>query len=179
MSFSTCPENVEFKKNPLVIILFSVSSLPFHFLVNWIIKYFHSNNKYCLFNILQVGYDQFQQVLLSSGRQEFVELFLDRGFILHKYLNSRRLELLFKLCEDRTFFAEICLEIILGEKIVCCWWYFFDILILTRGRLVSCLAQDFCLSFHICATSLISLFLFTLMFGVFSFVQSHTHISEF
>ncbi|XP_059174612.1 transient receptor potential cation channel subfamily M member-like 2 isoform X2 [Physella acuta] len=59
----------------------------------------------------------FQQVLLRPDREKFVELFLDRGFILHKYLNHKRLEMLYERCCDKDFFASICLETILGEKV--------------------------------------------------------------
>ncbi|KAI8793689.1 protein ced-11 [Biomphalaria glabrata] len=60
--------------------------------------------------------DQFEQVLVRPGRQEFVELFLDRGFSMYKYLNPRRLEQLFERCSDKDFFVTTCLETVLGEK---------------------------------------------------------------
>ncbi|CAL1530212.1 unnamed protein product, partial [Lymnaea stagnalis] len=65
----------------------------------------------------EIDEDQFEQVLLRPGREKFVELFLDRGFLLHKYLNHRRLEMLFERCVDKDFFVSICVERVLGEKV--------------------------------------------------------------
>ena len=67
----------------------------------------------------QVSNDHFQQVLLRPERDEFVELFLEHGFPIYQFITHRRLELLFEQCADQSFFVGICLETVLGEKLVC------------------------------------------------------------
>ncbi|GFR93166.1 transient receptor potential cation channel subfamily M member 2 [Elysia marginata] len=68
-------------------------------------------------NLIMVTDDMFQQALLRPSREEFVDLFLDRGFVLHSFLSQTRLATLFERCQDKDFFAGICLETILGEKV--------------------------------------------------------------
>ncbi|XP_061163971.1 transient receptor potential cation channel subfamily M member 1-like [Saccostrea echinata] len=57
----------------------------------------------------------FEQALLKLDREEFVEIFLDQGFLIHKYLNHKKYKLLFEKAEDREFFVSVCLEKVLGQ----------------------------------------------------------------
>ncbi|RUS91558.1 hypothetical protein EGW08_000673, partial [Elysia chlorotica] len=68
-------------------------------------------------NLIQVTHEMFQQALLRPDREEFVEIFLDRGFVLHNFLSKTRLAMLFERCLDKEFFAGICMETILGEEV--------------------------------------------------------------
>ncbi|XP_022323165.2 transient receptor potential cation channel subfamily M member-like 2 isoform X2 [Crassostrea virginica] len=60
----------------------------------------------------------FEQALLKLNREEFVEIFLDHGFLIHKYLNHKKYKLLYEKAEDREFFISICLEKVLGQIVV-------------------------------------------------------------
>ena len=56
--------------------------------------------------------------LLRPNREEFVELFLERGLKIHSYLNHKRLHNLFENPADRDFFVTVCLEGVLGKTVV-------------------------------------------------------------
>ncbi|GFN83125.1 transient receptor potential cation channel subfamily m member 2 [Plakobranchus ocellatus] len=71
----------------------------------------------CVSYAIKVTKDMFQEALLRPDREEFVDLFLNRGFVLHTFLTQSRLEMLFEQCQDKDFFAGICMETILGEKV--------------------------------------------------------------
>lgn len=71
-----------------------------------------------IFSAPQVEEELFEQALLRPDREEFVELFLDYGFVIHKFLNHQRLGMLFEQCQDKNFFIGICLEGILGVRLV-------------------------------------------------------------
>lgn len=60
----------------------------------------------------------FEKALLKTDREEFVSLFLDQGFQIHKYLNHKHLKYLFEKAEDLEFFTTVCLEGILGKTSV-------------------------------------------------------------
>ncbi|KAJ8317915.1 hypothetical protein KUTeg_003006 [Tegillarca granosa] len=53
---------------------------------------------------IRVDKDVFEKALLKKDREEFVEMFLDQGIQVHKYLNHKKLKLLFERAEDREFF---------------------------------------------------------------------------
>lgn len=82
---------------------------------------------------LQVDKKLFEQALLKLNREEFVEIFLDHGFLIHKYLNHKKYKLLYEKADDREFFVSICQEKVLGQMGVstCCiattvLLYYFD-----------------------------------------------------
>lgn len=63
----------------------------------------------------QVDKKLFEQALLKLNREEFVEIFLDHGFLIHKYLNHKKYKLLYEKADDREFFVSICQEKVLGQ----------------------------------------------------------------
>ncbi|XP_064474206.1 transient receptor potential cation channel subfamily M member 2-like isoform X2 [Ornithodoros turicata] len=63
----------------------------------------------------QVDRDIFELALLRPGREEFVRLFLDRGFQVHRYLTPRRLKQLFQRVQHEEFFRSLCWEGVLGH----------------------------------------------------------------
>jgi len=60
----------------------------------------------------------FEKALLAKDREEFINLFLSQGVRVHKFLNHKKLKLLFEKAEDREFFQTVVLEGILGVDIV-------------------------------------------------------------
>ncbi|KAL5012942.1 hypothetical protein ScPMuIL_011493 [Solemya velum] len=67
---------------------------------------------------IRVDKELFEQALLKSDREEFVTMFLEQGFQVHRYLNHKKLKLLFERAEDQEFFDTICLECALGKSVV-------------------------------------------------------------
>ncbi|XP_048243432.1 transient receptor potential cation channel subfamily M member-like 2 [Haliotis rufescens] len=59
----------------------------------------------------------FHQALIRTGREEFVELFLNKGFRVHRYLHHKRLHNLFENAQDKEFFIGVCLEGVLGKSV--------------------------------------------------------------
>ena len=60
-----------------------------------------------------IQHDLFDRTVL--GRLEpFVDLFLDQGFALHRYLTSKKLHWLFNQTKDKDFFTITSVEGILG-----------------------------------------------------------------
>ena len=60
----------------------------------------------------------FEQSLLKKDREELIELFLAQGVRVHKFLNHKKLKLLFEKAEDREFFLNVCMEQVLGLFLV-------------------------------------------------------------
>ena len=58
---------------------------------------------------LDVDKSMFEKALLKKNREEFIEIFLDQGFQIHRFLNHIKMFMLFEKCEDRQFFAN-CLH---------------------------------------------------------------------
>lgn len=56
----------------------------------------------------------FEQALLRQDREAFVEIFLDNGFQIHRFLSEKRLTKLFEKAENPEFFRNVCLEGALG-----------------------------------------------------------------
>lgn len=56
----------------------------------------------------------FDKAVLGKKLESFVDLFLDRDFVLHRYLKSDKLVSLFNLAKDRDFLTTTSLEGILG-----------------------------------------------------------------
>lgn len=53
--------------------------------------------------------------ILKMDREEFVELFLDEGFYIHRFLNQMNIRALFMKAENREFFVTVILQSILGH----------------------------------------------------------------
>ncbi|GFT22343.1 transient receptor potential cation channel subfamily M member 2 [Nephila pilipes] len=71
--------------------------------------------------------DVFEQTLLSKDREEFISMFLDHGFEIHKYMNSSRVITLFENALNEDFFREVCWERLLGyRKVMMLDDYFID-----------------------------------------------------
>jgi hypothetical protein len=52
---------------------------------------------------------------LRLDREQFVELFLDQGFCIHRYLGRNNLRDLFEKTEKRDFFVQVILQGMLGH----------------------------------------------------------------
>lgn len=61
----------------------------------------------------------FEKALLQKDREDFIDLFLTQGVKVHKFLNHKKLKLLFEKAEDREFFLNICMKEVLGITVVC------------------------------------------------------------
>ncbi|GFY38635.1 transient receptor potential cation channel subfamily M member 2 [Trichonephila inaurata madagascariensis] len=71
--------------------------------------------------------DVFEQTLLSKDREEFISMFLDHGFEIHKYMNSSHVITLFENALNEDFFREVCWERLLGyRKVMMLDDYFID-----------------------------------------------------
>ncbi|CAF1320961.1 unnamed protein product, partial [Rotaria sordida] len=57
----------------------------------------------------------FDEAILGKKLESFVDLFLDRDFVLHRYLKSDKLIELFNNANDKEFFTTTSIEGILGE----------------------------------------------------------------
>uniref|UniRef100_A0A1W7RAU8 Protein ced-11 n=1 Tax=Hadrurus spadix TaxID=141984 RepID=A0A1W7RAU8_9SCOR len=64
----------------------------------------------------QISKAVFEQALHQSNREDFISLFLEQGFQVHKYLTPRRLKNLFRIAQREEFFRAICWETILGHS---------------------------------------------------------------
>ncbi|KAK3100700.1 hypothetical protein FSP39_023943 [Pinctada imbricata] len=94
---------------------------------------------------IKVSKHLFEQALLKKDREDFVEIFLDQGMQVHKYLNHKKLKLLFERAEDREFFVSICMDKVLGKDVGENQLLDHSFLVLDLNRLVYKLAgiQDF------------------------------------
>lgn len=68
--------------------------------------------------LFQVESDLFHQSLLQKDRQGFVELFLEKGFVVHQYLGRQCLLELFNKADDTEVFEGVCLHRMLGLDVV-------------------------------------------------------------
>lgn len=57
----------------------------------------------------------FDEALLRPNREEFVDLFLNQSFKVHKYLTPRRLKMIFQKAKKKEFFQSVCWEGVLGH----------------------------------------------------------------
>ena len=62
--------------------------------------------------------DIFQSALIRPDREEFVDLFIQGGFRLHKFITPNRLRRLFKLIYLDDFFKTVCWEGVLGHSLL-------------------------------------------------------------
>ncbi|GIY85036.1 transient receptor potential cation channel subfamily M member 6 [Caerostris darwini] len=65
-------------------------------------------------NKFKIDKEFFDEAILRPQRESFVDLFLNQGFQVHKYLTPRRLILLFRKVRHQEFFQTICWEGALG-----------------------------------------------------------------
>ena len=68
----------------------------------------------------------FDKALLGKKLEAFVDLFLDREFVLHRYLKSDKLVSLFDEAKDREFLTTTSLEGILGLTGVCSLFFVLE-----------------------------------------------------
>ena len=66
---------------------------------------------------LDVDKHMFEKALLIKNREEFIEIFLDQGFQIHRFLNHIKMFHLFEKCEDREFFLTVSIEKGIGIKL--------------------------------------------------------------
>lgn len=64
---------------------------------------------------IQIKHGIFENAILRRDREQFVELFLDQDFKIHRYLGRNNVRDLFENYENREFFVKIVLQSILGE----------------------------------------------------------------
>ncbi|KAF8787695.1 Transient receptor potential cation channel like protein [Argiope bruennichi] len=65
-------------------------------------------------NKFKIDKDFFDEAILRPQRESFVDLFLNQGFQVHKYLTPRRLILLFRKVRHQEFFQTVCWEGAMG-----------------------------------------------------------------
>jgi len=95
--------NVQLKRNLLLTLDWNLPDLALS-------KIFHRDND---MNYL-IPTDLFDKAILGRKYEPFVDLFLDREFVLHRYLTSNKLTSLFNQTKYREFFTTTSLEGILG-----------------------------------------------------------------
>jgi hypothetical protein len=64
---------------------------------------------------IEIKHNIFENALLRTEREEFVELFLDQGFYIHRYLSRNNVRELFEKTQNREFFITVILQGILGH----------------------------------------------------------------
>ena len=64
---------------------------------------------------IEIKHSIFERALLRLDREDFVELFLDQGFYIHRYLGRNNIRDLFTKSENREFFVTVILQGILGH----------------------------------------------------------------
>ncbi|KAL4230550.1 hypothetical protein ACF0H5_010931 [Mactra antiquata] len=70
------------------------------------------------FTKVRIDKKMFEKALLQKDREDFIELFMSQGVKVHKFLNHKKLRLLFEKAEDREFFCNVCLEGVLGLSVL-------------------------------------------------------------
>ena len=63
---------------------------------------------------IEIKQNIFENALIRPDREEFVELFLDQGFYIHRYLGRNNIRDLFTKSDKREFFFTVILQGILG-----------------------------------------------------------------
>ncbi|KAH9369533.1 hypothetical protein HPB48_019676 [Haemaphysalis longicornis] len=63
----------------------------------------------------KIDREDFEYALLKPKREEFLHIFLNRGFQIHKYLTPKRLRQLFTKIQHEDFFRSVCWEGALGH----------------------------------------------------------------
>ncbi|KAH7953027.1 hypothetical protein HPB49_003670 [Dermacentor silvarum] len=72
----------------------------------------------CLRIACQIDREDFEYALLKPKREEFLHIFLNRGFLIHKYLDPKRLRQLFAKIQHEEFFRTVCWEGALGHSLL-------------------------------------------------------------
>jgi hypothetical protein len=67
---------------------------------------------------IEIKHAIFEKAILRLDREKFVELFLDQGFYIHRYLGRNNIRDLFERTEKRDFFTTVVLQGILGHNTV-------------------------------------------------------------
>ncbi len=67
---------------------------------------------------IEIKHGIFENAILRLDREKFVELFLDQGFYIHRYLGRNNIRDLFERTEKRDFFSAVVLQGILGHNTV-------------------------------------------------------------
>ncbi|XP_065285092.1 transient receptor potential cation channel subfamily M member 5-like isoform X2 [Dermacentor albipictus] len=66
----------------------------------------------------QIDREEFEYALLRPKREEFLHIFLNRGFQVNKYLSPKRLRQLFSKIQHEEFFRSVCWEGALGHSML-------------------------------------------------------------
>lgn len=69
---------------------------------------------------IEINSNIFEMAILKADREEFVELFIEEGFYIHRYLGRNNIRELFAKAENREFFVTVILQSMLGHFGV---WY--------------------------------------------------------
>lgn len=64
---------------------------------------------------IEIKQNIFENALIRPDREEFVELFLDQGFYIHRYLGRNNIRDLFTKSDKKEFFFTVILQGILGH----------------------------------------------------------------
>ena len=64
---------------------------------------------------MEIKHNIFENAIQRTDREEFVELFLDQGFYIHRYLGRNNIRELFMHAENREFFITVILQGVLGH----------------------------------------------------------------
>ena len=70
---------------------------------------------------IEIKHNVFENAILKLDREEFIELFLDQGFYIHRYLGRNNIRDLFLKAENREFFVTVILQRLLGHFTVSCY----------------------------------------------------------
>ena len=73
---------------------------------------------------IEIKHNIFENAVLRADREEFVELFLDQGFYIHRYLGRNNIRELFEKSENREFFITVILQGILGHFTVNLFYFY-------------------------------------------------------
>ncbi|KAK0055225.1 transient receptor potential cation channel subfamily M member-like 2, partial [Biomphalaria pfeifferi] len=75
---------------------------------------------------IRIKDDLFMEALLLPNREQFVELFMDTGIVLHRLVSLYKLQNLYEKSLDNDFFDSICLDKVLNLKITTVDMCFLD-----------------------------------------------------
>lgn len=64
---------------------------------------------------LEIKNNIFENAILRADREDFIELFLDQGFYVHRYLGRNNIRDLFTKADNREFFFTVVLQGVLGH----------------------------------------------------------------
>ncbi len=67
------------------------------------------------YTLIEIKHNIFENSIIRTEREEFVELFLDQGFLIHRYLGRNNIRDLFTKSDKKEFFFTVILQAILGK----------------------------------------------------------------